>query len=244
MNIAFHTASTGLKAYQNKLDVTANNIANVNTTGYKNKETSFQDLIYSNMNTKVEGNHKVGHGSRVGDVNTIFEQGVLQSTGRELDFAIVGRAFFAVQGENGNVSYTRDGAFQIGLEQTGAYLLNANGAYVLDGAGNRIQIPYEAGTNTPDMTAILGRIGLFTFENPEGLLDLGNNVYQATNESGAAIRTIQSAENRLQNGMLEASSVDTGTEMVHMIEAQRAFQMSARMVTSADEVEEVVNNLR
>ncbi len=244
MNIAFYSAAAGMMAYQNKLDVTANNIANVNTTGYKSKEVSFQDLIYTDMNTKVEGEHKVGHGSKVTAVDTVFQQGVLERTDRELDFAISGKAYFAVDDGSKTRAYTRDGAFQIGLNQGTAYLTTESGDYVLDGNGARIRIPFLPGTNTPDISSIQEKIGLYTFANPFGLEDIGGNLSRATADSGVAALVPNTEQNRLISGALESSTADTATEMVHMIEAQRAFQMNARIVTSADEVEEIVNNLR
>lgn len=244
MNVAFYSAAAGMLACQDKLDVTANNMANSNTTGYKNMEVSFQDLMYTDMNTKVEGEHKTGHGSRVGGVDSVFQQGLLERTDRPLDFAVAGKAYFAVDDGSGTTAYTRDGAFRVGLNGGIPYLTTATGGYVLDADGARIQVPVIPGTNTADTDAVYGRIGLFVFENPSGLTQMGNNLCRPSENSGAVVSVASSEGNRLVSGALEASMADTATEMVHVIEAQRALQMNARIVTSADEVEEMVNNLR
>lgn len=244
MNIAFYSAAAGMRACQEKLDVTANNMANVNTTGYKNMEVSFQDLIYTDMNTKAEGEHRMGHGSHVAGVDSVFLQGLLEKTGRPLDFAVAGKAYFAVDDGSGTTAYTRDGAFRIGMSQGAPYLMNATGAFVLDGNGNRIQVPLLPGTNTADIDSLQERIGLYTFENPSGLTMTGSNLCRVSENSGAAVAVKSSKENRLVNCALEASMADTATEMIRVIESQRALQMNARIVTSADEVEEMINNLR
>ncbi|MBU3878159.1 flagellar hook-basal body protein [Faecalicatena sp. AGMB00832] len=244
MNVAFYSAAAGMLACQEKLDVTANNMANVNTTGYKNMEVSFQDLMYTDMNTKAEGEHKTGHGSHVAGVDSVFLQGVLEKTDRPLDFAVAGKAYFAIDDGSGTTSYTRDGSFRIGMSQGAPYLMNAVGGFVLDGNGNKIQVPVLKGTTTPDVNALKGQIGLYTFENPSGLTMMGNNLCRVSENSGTAVSVKSSEGHWLVSGALEASMADTATEMIHVIESQRALQMNARIVTSADEVEEMINNLR
>lgn len=244
MNVAFYSAAAGMQAFQDKLDVSANNMANLNTTGYKNMEASFQDLLYSDMNTKVEGNHAQGHGSRVGEVNCVFRQGVLTKTERALDFAIAGQAYFAVDNGSGNIMYTRDGAFMLNMQGQDAYLTTGDGGYVLDGNGQRIQVPMIPGTNNADLNSIYNRIGLYTFANPSGLQPAGNNLYRESDNTGARASVESNAQNRLVQNALEASAVDMGDGMITVIEAQRAFQMNGRIVTTADQLEEMINNLR
>lgn len=244
MNIAFYSATAGMQAFQDKLDVTANNMANVNTTGYKKMEASFDDLLYTNMNTKSEGTHKVGHGSKVGSVDMVFQQGVIEKTDRVLDFAVAGTAFFAVDNGSENQVYTRDGAFQLSMQGDAAYLVTSDGGYVLDSQGQHIQVPVIPGTNTADTSSLYDRIGLYEFENPYGLTPFGNNLYAAGDNTGAAVSVAKSPENKLIQGGLEASMADTASGMVDVIEAQRAFQLNGRIVTTADQLEEMVNNLR
>lgn len=244
MNVAFYSAAAGMQAFQDKLDVTSNNMANLNTTGYKNMEVSFQDLLYTDMNTKAEGNHAQGHGSKVGEVNTVFQQGVLTKTERPLDFAIAGQAYFAVDNGSGNTMYTRDGAFMLSMQGQDAYLTTGDGAYVLDGDGQRIQVPMVPGTNSADLDSIYNRIGLYTFANPSGLQPAGNNLYRESANTGVRTSVESNAQNRLVPSALEASTVDMGDGMISVIEAQRAFQMNGRIVTTADQLEEMINNLR
>lgn len=244
MNVAFYSAAAGMKAYQDKLDVTANNMANINTTGYKKMASSFNDLLYTDMNTKADGEHKVGHGVKTGAVDYVFQQGLLARTERVLDFAVVGKAYFAIDDGSGTTSYTRDGSFKIGMNGGTAYLTTQSGYYVLDGTGRRIEIPMKAGTNMADVDSVYERIGLYTFENPYGLQAAGGNLYKETDNSGRRTSVANSAENRLVSGALEASMADTASEMVSVIEAQRALQLNGRIVTTADQIEEIVNNLR
>lgn len=243
MNVGFYSAASGMQAFQQKLDVTANNMANINTTGYKQMNASFRDLIYTNMNTKEDG-HEVGHGSKVDSVDYVFTQGVLQRTGKNLDFAIAGQGFFAVDNGGTEPVYTRDGGFRLSLEGQGTYLTDLNGNYVLDNQGQRIAVNYYPGTNTVNYSNLTERIGLFTFDNPDGLTPIGGNLLAAGENTGEAQAVQNHGNNRIYQGVLEASAADTATEMVNMIKAQRAFQLNGRMITTSDQLEEMINNLR
>lgn len=243
MNIGFYAAASGMRAFQQKLDVTANNMANVNTTGYKQMNASFRDLIYTNMNTKEDG-HEIGHGSKVEDVDYVFSQGVLEKTGKNLDFAIAGEGFFAIDNGGTEPVYTRDGGFRLSLEGQGAYLTDLNGNYVLNNGGQRIAVDYYPGTNTANTSNLKGRIGVFTFSNPDGLQPIGGNLLAAGENTGEAQAVTNHGNSRIYQGVLEASAADTATEMVNMIKAQRAFQMNGKMITTSDQLEEMINNLR
>lgn len=243
MNIGFYTAASGLTAFQQKLDVTANNIANINTYGYKQMNPSFRDLIYSRMNTKEEG-HLVGHGTKVEDVDYVFTQGALERTNGALDYAIAGRGFFAVDTGGGQIRYTRDGAFRISVEGDGNFLTNQNGDYVLSGDGQRIEVPRLAGQTTIDFNQLYGMIGIYTFDNPDDMQPVGQNLLLPGDNTGQPTAVRSTNDNKLIRGVLETSSADTATEMVNMIKAQRAFQMNGRMVSTADQLEEMINNLR
>ncbi|MGL4666684.1 MAG: flagellar hook-basal body complex protein, partial [Saezia sp.] len=145
MSIAFYTAASGMNAFQRKLDVTAHNIANVQTNGYKTRRAAFDNLIRTQINTNVEGNHLVGHGVKQEYIDTLMKQSSLDQTGYALDFAIVGEGFFAVD-YRGETMYTRNGAFDLSVDGNLATLITNDGGYVLDRNGNRITMLFEGGT--------------------------------------------------------------------------------------------------
>lgn len=243
MNIAFYSAVTGMKAFQQELDIMANNMANVNTVGYKPLAPSFNDLLYTNMNTKEE--HKTGHGTRITDTDYMFGQGLLKNTGRNLDFAIAGDSYFALDNGGNNPVFTRDGTFRVGKGNDDKYyLMSQDGSYVLSATQKRIEITMYNGTNTPNLVGITRRIGMYKFKNPYGLRPLGDNQVAETENSGGWNIVPNSAVNRILSGCLESSKVEISSEMIDMIQAQRAFQMNSRIVQTADQVEEMINNLR
>lgn len=244
--IAFYTGTSGMIAFQRSLDVTAHNIANVNTNGYKPRRAAFDDLLRSRIATNVAGNHLVGHGVKQEFVDQIMGQSSLNQTAYGLDFALAGDGFFAVD-NRGTREYTRNGAFDISVEGGASYLVTNDRAYVLDAAGNRIQVPRTAdgGVNTE---GIKERLGIFRFPNQFGLTPQNNARFTPNAVSGAAFQVGQAGtvDNPLDvlQGVLEFSGVDLGKEMVNMITQQRAFQMNARVVQTADQISDLINNLR
>ncbi len=244
--IAFYTGTSGMRAYQSALDVTAHNIANVNTSGFKARRAAFEDLLRSRIATNVEGNHLVGHGVKQENIDQIMGQSGLQQTGYGMDFAIVGDGFFAVD-NNGQREYTRNGAFDISVEGGTSYLVTNDGAYVLDAAGARITVPRTADGGAVT-EGLKDRLGIFRFPNQFGLTPQNNTRFTPNDISGAAIMVPQggTAENPLKvvEGALEFSGVDLGNEMVGMIMQQRAFQMNARVVQTADQLADLINHLR
>lgn len=229
----FYTGRAGMIAQQQSLDTIANNMSNANTTGFKGQLTAFASLLYENVNGGAGAEISTGHGAKVIKNGLIFTQASLEPTQMEMDCAIDGDGFFAIENpEGGQASYTRDGSFSISVEGDQNYLVDSNGNYVLDANYNRINITDGFSIDS---------LGIFRFDNPYGLALSGNNLFQATAQSGAAqIDT----ESKVLQGMLESSGTDVGTETVRMIEAQRSFQLSSRMVQAADEMEAVVNQLR
>ncbi len=244
--IAFWNGAAGMQAYQKKLDVVGHNLANVNTSGYKAQRATFDDLIRTQMNTNVEGNFLVGHGVKQEYVNNIMGQSALTDTGYQLDFAIAGEGYFGVDAA-GQRQYTRNGAFNLSVEGNGAALVTNDGAYVLDRAGQRIVLPYANGqVNTDGLTA---RLGVWGFPNQFGLESRGNARYAQSGNSGAAALLNPGGAPgtktyEIKQHYLESSSVDVSREMVQMIEAQRAFQVNSRVVQTADQLAEELNNLR
>lgn len=240
-NIGYYTAGSGVISYQLGMDVTANNLANVNTNGFKAARPSFADLIYTKRNTD---NEKVqfGHGSKVDKTDLMFEQSQLRNTGRILDYAALDEGFFAVQTATGETCYTKDGAFYLSHMEDGSYLLcDSAGGFILDYDGNRITVPFVEGTTEIDSAALTEMIGTYKFENPYGLDEASNNYYRANLSSGEAVsdRSV-----RKKPRYLEASSTNVANEMSKVIEYQRAFQLNINMVKTHNQLEEIVNNLR
>jgi len=255
-NAGFHAAASGVIGYQSALDITANNLANVNTNGFKASRASFQDLLYHRwtQNERVDR----GHGMRIDKTDLMFEQSELRETHQILDFAALDEGFFAIE-RDGRILYTKDGSFQITKDEEDDdvwYLCDSGRGFVLDYDGQRIVVPFVAGTamideegeiteaaqtTEIDGTALLEMIGIYSFENPYGLNQIGSNYYEATLSSGDAAAN---AELGKLQGYLEASSTSVGNEMSKMIELQRAFQLNAQMVKTHDEIGSTVNNLR
>lgn len=230
----FYTARSGMMSMQNALNVTSNNVANINTTGFKPQVTAFASLLYQNINGGAGNMISTGSGSKIEKIGINFTQGELEPTGREMDCAIDGKGFFAVRNrETNTVSYTRDGIFHISVEGDRNILVDAVGNYVLGKDGNPIDI-----TDTGFKSNL---VGVFSFSNPYGLELLGGNQFSQTNVSGPAQVDNESI---LRTGYIESSSSDSATEMVKVLEANSAFSFNSRVLQSTDEMEKVVNQLR
>lgn len=259
MQIAFYNGISGMVAYQEQLNVVGHNIANVNNVGYKPSRSSFTDLIYTQMNTHVEGENLVGHGVRHQDTDLIIRQSGLDNTENMLDFAIIEEySFFAIQNPDGTTEYTKDGTFALSREGNAVFLVASDGSYVMDKSGAKIQVPYlrdRADLTAEEKTALADSdeldyerlpemLGVYKFKNPYGLEPYAGNRFRVTDKSGPAEEVEGETRDLIKQGFLEFSAVDLGNEMVKMIEAQRAFQLNSRVVRTADIMEEAVNNLR
>lgn len=246
MNSSFYTGVSGLMAYQEYLNVIGNNMANVNTVGFKAMRPEFQDLLYSKLDVK-SAEALTGHGVKATNRQTLFTQGSPNNTERALDFTIMGDGFFAVE-RDGEIQYTRNGAFDISVENRSGYLVTTDGAYVLDGRGRRIDLPELTKGEGYNLEGVGARLGVYFFENPYGLEPSAYSSFRESPASGEAVsadRLNNSADRyRIIEQALERSSVSLADEMTNMITAQRGYQISARMVTTSDEIEEVLNNLR
>ncbi len=264
------TAATGMLAQQTNVDTIANNLANVNTNGYKTQVNEFKSLLYQNIQTKTtsaNGDAKpssaqVGLGVRNASISSIFSQGALTATESDTAFAIDGKGFFAVRGQDGNTYYTRNGNFKFTLASNGNMLATSEGLPVLDSDGNAIVLPdnyiisqitvskdgelcYPDETNNPQPMGI--RVGVFQFNNPNGLEKLSDSLYQQTAASGQAIN--EATNNNVEKssviqGYLEGSNVQVVDEMVNMIVAQRAYELNSKAITASDEMLQQANNLR
>ncbi len=274
MNITFYNGASGLSAYQGAMELIANNIANVNTNGFKPTRAAFETLLSTKMYTN-EVQPMRGHGVRLKSADLLMGQSAMQQTGMQLDFMIIGDGFFAVEIPKNNYGnetavggeipddnygneaagegtqmervYTRNGAFDIGLEldESGTnvvgYLVDSQGRYVLTSEGQRIQLE-KKDDGTFDLSGLTDKIGVFAFENPYGLQQVESTSFRETAVSGQALPVWRSGLIRQQ--ALERSGANLSDEMTNMIVTQRAYQLSARMVQTADEMEEIVNNLR
>lgn len=248
MSRTLFTGAAGLTASQYYINNIGSNISNVNTTGYKPVVTTFSDLLYTKMYVK-SADVLSGQGAKASYGGIDPTQSSLVPTGNNMDLAISGSGWFAVETGAG-VRYTRDGAFSVSVEGNTAYLVNETGNYVLDKDGKRISQTID-GTGTTadtkkisgvDTAALTAQVGVFDFGNPEALLPLSSNLYAANAQSGQA--TPASADTKVVSGYLEQSGAQMVDGMVDLITAQRAYQLSAKIVQTADEDEQTVNNLR
>ncbi len=247
------TAATGLSAQQQKIDIIANNIANVNTAAYKSTDARFQDTLYTAMENPdpdaAATNLQRGTGALLSSASVNFTQGSVVSTGETLDLMIEGDAFFKLERPDGSYAYTKDGSFGLSIEEDGTYLVNADGYYVLDENDERMQVSQDAGSFNVhrDGNIIMGdteaQLGIYTFDNTEGLLAAGGNLYTESASSGAAAAA-NPDDYRVEQGVLEGSNVDLASELTHLMEAQRVFSLASRALQTADEMEGLANNLR
>jgi flagellar basal-body rod protein FlgG len=230
---AYYTATNGAISNKNYLDVISNNMANIQTQGFKKSKPEFSDLVYTNMRGAkgADTELKSGSGSKIGKVDIVFSQGIPYQTGVETDFAILGEGFFAIQFEDENL-FTRGGSFEI-TNIDGENYLTYQGGYVLNNQEEPIIIK-----NNDDIDNI--GIGVFTFNNNADLEQVGNNLFRISNED--AEYNIGEAE--VLKGYLEGSNVEITDEMVKLIQIQRAFQLNSTLIKTADEIEQTINTLR
>ena len=255
---ALSIAATGMNAQQTNLEVVANNIANINTTGFKRARAEFTDLMYENVRSQgvaqqaglevVPEGGKLGLGVKLAAIRDIHVQGVLNQTGNPLDIALNGNGFFQLTNPNGETVYTRAGAFN--LNQNGQ-LVSLNG-YLVE---PQITVPTESRQITVSATGevlahidgdvvptSLGQLTLSNFVNEAGLEPLGDNLFAATEASGTAVQGVPGSSNfaTVSQGYLEASNVDAIKEITAMIYAQRAYEMNSKVIQAADEMSSVV----
>ena len=251
---AFYNAASGLEAQQKNINIISNNIANINTIGFKKDRINFKDALYVAMTNPEdpdsEANLMQGNGVIVDSVSKVFTEGNYVETGSVLDVAICNEAgFFVVRDANGEEGYTRDGNFKISVEDGNSYLVTGSGEYVLgvdndiiqiDGDIDKLQID-EFGNLYNEFHELFATLNIVHFNNPEGLQPLGNNLYRMTDESGEPLEV----ENpNIKHKFIEQSNVDLAEEMINLIKAQRAYQISSKALTTADEMERMANNLR
>jgi flagellar basal-body rod protein FlgG len=256
---AFSTAATGMTAQQMMVDTIANNLANINTTGFKRSQINFQDLLYVEMQpegTEVASGIKspsgleIGSGVRAASNVKVFSLGELQNTSNPLDIAIAGDGFLQVVMPNGDIKYTRDGVLQINangqLVTTNGYAIEPSISVPIDAAS--ISIAKDGGVNITDSSgtqSVVGNIQLARFPNASGLSSEGDNLYAQTEASGTPT-TGTPGENgfgTIQSQFLEKSNVQMVTELVNLITAQRAYEINSRAIRAGDDMLRTANEV-
>ena len=246
-------AKTGMDAQQTQLDVISNNLANVGTTGYKRARVAFQDLLYQNLRqsganstqeTQLPTGLQVGTGVVPVATETMFDQGNLQQTGNQFDLAINGQGFFQVQMPDGSTAYTRDGSFQInatgqlvtpsGFPVTPAITIPAGAQSVTVGQDGTVTVTLQ-GKTTP---TTVGTVQLASFINPPGLQANGQNLFLETAASGTPSANTPGTNGlgTLNQGFIETSNVNVVSELVNMIQTQRAYEMNSKSIQTADQM--------
>ncbi len=259
---AMNIAATGMQAQQLNVEVISHNIANLNTTGYKQQRAEFQDLLYENIrrpgapssdaNTIVPAGVQLGLGVKTAAVYRIASQGSLLSTGNPLDIAIEGAGYFPVDLPGGDVGYTRAGSFQLNAQ---GQIVTADGHTVQPGitidpsaTDIGINVSGEVVAKLPGQVQeqVVGQIQLANFANRAGLEAIGDNLFKETDASGAA--TIAPAGTQgmgtIRQGFLESSNVNVVGELTNMISAQRAYEMNSKVIQTTDEMYSTVTQMR
>ena len=253
MHAALWVSKTGLSAQDARMTAISNNLANVNTVGFKRDRVAFEDLFYqvqrqpgaaADQQNQIPSGIQMGNGVKVVGTQKVFTTGSFQNTGQELDLAIVGQGFFQIERPNGEMAYTRNGQFHRNSE--GA-MVNAEGLPLVPqieipetvigitiGSNGVVSATLAGQTDTQE----LGTITLANFTNPAGLEALGGNLYRQTGASGEPIEGEAGDEalGMLKQGTLEGSNVNVVEEMVDMITTQRAYEMNAKVVSAADQM--------
>lgn len=259
-----YTAATGMQALETKLEVIANNMANVNTTAFKKDRVNFEDLFYRQYRLPgaedLDGNRtatgiEVGLGSRVSSTQTNFKQGAFETTNNQLDIAIEGDGFLQLQDPNGDYFYTRAGNLAINNNQQlvigsaiNGYLVEPNITIPIEATDIVItpdgQVQYSTQSSPTLQTA--GSIQLARFVNPDGLIKLGDSLYRRTDASSDALIGTpgQDGYGNIRQGFLEASNVEPVNELIDLINTQRAFELNSQVVQAGDQVMQIVANLR
>jgi len=258
---SLYTASTGMLGMQTQIDTTANNIANVNTIGFKKGRAEFADLMYHVMEyagtstsdtTKSPTGIEVGLGVRPTAINKIFSEGSLKQTDNQLDMAITGKGFFKLELPDGTEVYTKNGAFKVDQDGT---IVNSDGYTLIP----QIVVPPNAtnisigtdGTVTvvqPGQTQAtqIGQIQTTNFINPAGLHSMGDNLYLETDASGQPVEGIPGVDGlgTIRQGFVELSNVQLVVELTDLITGQRAYDANSKIITTSDEMLQTTNNLK
>lgn len=260
---ALWTASSGMLAQQLYVDTISNNIANVNSVGYKKNRVEFKDLLYETLERGLvkdgQGkpvNLQVGHGVKVSATTRFFTAGNMDNTANPYDLAIDGPGFFKVKGSKGEELYTKDGSFKVTPDGENMKLVTAEGYFVQGSDGD-----IDLGSNVKDVIIDesgqitvrrtdgtmeeIGKLAISTFVNPAGLESTGKNLFKTSMASGDAFDASEDGSGgSILQGYLESSNVQVVEEMVKLIQAQRAYEINSKSIQTADEMLGMANNLR
>ncbi len=258
---ALWTAASGMEAQQFNIDVIANNLANVNTTGYKKSRADFQDLLYqtlrepgaqSSSSTIYPTGMQLGLGTRPAAVQKVFSQGDFQQTQNPFDLAIEGNGFFQILQPNGEVAYTRAGAFKQdeqgrlvtsdGFTMQPQITIPSDSMSITIGSDGTVSV-LQAGQSSPSQ---VGQIQAVTFSNSPGLRSIGKNLYKETEASGSPTvgTPSQNGVGSILQGYLELSNVSIAEELINMIVGQRAYEVNSKSIQTADEMMQTANNAK
>jgi flagellar basal-body rod protein FlgG len=258
MDASMWVAKTGLDAQQTRMNVISNNLANVNTTGFKRDRAVFEDMLYQNVrqaggqtdaNSQAPTGLMLGTGVRVVATEKIHSQGNMVTTQNPLDLAIAGGGFFQIAQADGTLAYTRDGGFKLSntgqlVTSSGALLQPAitvpqNASALTVGRDGTVSVELNGGGNQ-----VLGQIQIARFVNPSGLQSLGQNLLRQTPASGAPQVLVpgQGGAGSILQGSMEASNVNVVEEMVSMIETQRAYEINSKAISAVDGMLKYINN--
>jgi len=259
---ALYSAAQGMKAQQLNLDTISNNLSNVNTTGFKKTRVEFKDLLYEQIKRSNFANDEgrptameVGNGVALSATLRSFEGGSFTQTSNPYDLAVDGEGFFQIRDENNNIFYSRDGSFKTSVTSSGVKMVNSEGFYLQGESGDILlgadvvetsisrdgEIVVERTDGTKES---IGIVKLMKFANPAGLESRGGNLFAETEASGIATNPSDGSAGTVLQGMLETSNVQVVEEMINLITAQRAYEMSSKVIQTADQMSELANNLK
>jgi flagellar basal-body rod protein FlgG len=257
---ALYTAATGMRSQQTQVDVIANNLANVNTAGFKKSDARFEDLLYVNLRTPGTQNRdgstieglQLGSGSQLVATSKSFQAGALIQTANPLDLAISGNGFFELQALDGSRVFSRDGSFSLDrdgniVNHQGLKLVPSVGAVPQGAQAENVNVSQDGTVSVSVAGQIqqLGQITVVTFPNPAGLEAAGGNIFRETPASGTATTSPPGTNGAgaISQGNLERSNVDIATELINLILAQRAYEVNTKAITTADQMLASANQL-
>lgn len=259
---AMWSAASGMKSLQLKIDTISNNLANVNTTGFKKQRVEFKDLLYEKVqsNQLLDGDGRptsieIGQGVLTSSTTRSFVIGNMEATEGQLDVAINGEGFLTIVDSQGITRYTRDGSLKLSVNDTSSTLVTSDG-YKVQGLDGDIELGENVASieiskqgvitvkRTTGEEEEVGRLILHKFANPEGLESIGTNLYSETAASGIPVSSEETELGEVWQGFLESSNVQVVDEMINMITAQRAYEINSKTIQTGDKLLELANNLR
>jgi len=246
---ALHIAASGMSAQQTQIDTVANNLANVNTTGFKKSRAAFQDVYYQELEGGARGARAdLGGGTRLAGLGKDHSAGLMVETGDPLHVALNGPGFLTLEDQQGNAVYTRDGSLRVdadgllrsagGLAVSGDILVPPDATSVLIEQDGTVSALVD-GDARP---LALGQLEIARFRNAQGLRALGGNLYGETAESGEP--ALDDGETAIRQGILEGSNVDVAEELINLVTSQRAYELNSKVIQAADEAMQIAANLK